>query len=388
MYRRQFYDRAISEDRLLRQNRRGMYSMNLQFFADSGGGGEKTEDATTKRLQDARKEGQVARSQELITAAMLLALFLAIKLFVGFIGNQLLLTFYESYSYIGIYATDLATINIGGAIIQNAMVNILLMLLPVFVFAMVPAIAMNVFQVKWKVTGKPLQPKFNRMNPISGFKKILSKDKLFELIKSIAKIGIIFYLAYTTLKGEVDKLAILYELGLLQAVSLIGNLVIDMGIKISAFYFIMGLADYIYQKLKFKKDMKMSKQEVKDEYKQQEGDPQIKGRIKSKMREASMRRMMQSMPDADVVITNPTHFACAIRYDKEKAAAPVLTAKGADYLAQKIKEAAKEYNVPIVENKPLARMLYYNVDLDSEIPPELYQMTAEVLAYVYQLKNQ
>ncbi len=388
MYRRQFYDRAISEDRLLRQNRRGMYFMNLQFFADSGGGGEKTEDATTKRLQDARKEGQVARSQELITAAMLLALFLAIKLFVGFIGNQLLLTFYESYSYIGIYATDLATINIGGAIIQNAMVNTLLMLLPVFVFAMVPAIAMNVFQVKWKVTGKPLQPKFNRMNPISGFKKIISKDKLFELIKSIAKIGIIFYLAYTTLKGEVDKLAILYELGLLQAVSLIGNLVIDMGIKISAFYFIMGLADYIYQKLKFKKDMKMSKQEVKDEYKQQEGDPQIKGRIKSKMREASMRRMMQSMPDADVVITNPTHFACAIRYDKEKAAAPVLTAKGADYLAQKIKEAAKEYNVPIVENKPLARMLYYNVDLDSEIPPELYQMTAEVLAYVYQLKNQ
>ncbi len=388
MYRKQFYDRAISEDRLLRQNRRGMYSMNLQFFADSGGGGEKTEDATTKRLQDARKEGQVARSQELITAAMLLALFLAIKLFVGFIGNRLLLTFYESYSYIGIYAADLATINIGGAIIQNAMVNILLMLLPVFVFAMVPAIAMNVFQVKWKVTGKPLQPKFNRMNPISGFKKIISKDKLFELIKSIAKIGIIFYLAYTTLKGEVDKLEILYELGLLQAVSLIGNLVIDMGIKISAFYFIMGLADYIYQKLKFKKDMKMSKQEVKDEYKQQEGDPQIKGRIKSKMREASMRRMMQSMPDADVVITNPTHFACAIRYDKEKAAAPVLTAKGADYLAQKIKEAAKEYNVPIVENKPLARMLYYNVDLDSEIPPELYQMTAEVLAYVYQLKNQ
>lgn len=388
MYRKQFCYRAVSGDGLLRWDRRGMHSMDLQFFADGGGGGEKTEDATTKRLQDARKEGQVARSQELITAAMLLALFLAIKLFVGFIGNRLLLGFYESYSYIGIHATDIATVNISGAIIQKAMLNILLMLLPVFAFAMVPAIAVNVFQVKWKVTGKPLQPKFNRLNPVSGFKKIFSKDKLFELIKSVVKIGIIFYLAYSSLKGEVNKLAILYELGLLQAVSLIGNLVIDMGIKISAFYFIMGFADYIYQKLKFKKDMKMSKQEVKDEYKQQEGDPQVKGRIKSKMREASMRRMMQSMPDADVVITNPTHFACAIRYDKEKAAAPVLTAKGADYLAQKIKEAAKEYNVPIVENKPLARMLYYNVDLDSEIPPELYQMTAEVLAYVYQLKNQ
>lgn len=384
----QFIGRTMPEDELPCRTMQGMHLMNLQFFADSGGGGEKTEDATTKRLQDARKEGQVARSQELITAAMLLALFAAVKLFVGFIGNRLMLAFYKSYSYIGIHATDAATVNMGGAMIRDAMFDIMLTLLPVFAFAMVPAIAMNVFQVKWKVTGKPLQPKFNRLSPISGFKKIFSKDKLFELVKSVAKIGIIFYLAYSTLKGEVDKLAILYELGLFQAVSLIGNLVIDMGLKISAFYFIMGFADYIYQRLKFKKDMKMSKQEVKDEYKQQEGDPQIKGRIKSKMREASMRRMMQSMPDADVVITNPTHFACAIRYDKEKAAAPVLIAKGADYLAQKIKDAAKEYNIPIVENKPLARMLYYNVDLDSEIPPELYQMTAEVLAYVYQLKNQ
>ena len=172
-----------------------------------------------------------------------------------------------------------------------------------------------------------------------------------------------------------------------QAVVFVGNFVINLGIKLSVIYLIIGLTDYIYQKLKFKKDLMMSKQEVKDEYKQQEGDPQVKGRIKSKMREVSQRRMMQSLPEADVVITNPTHFACAIKYDKEVSEAPVLIAKGADYLAQKIKEAAKEHNIPIVENKPLARMLYYNVDLDSEIPQELYQMTAEVLAYVYQLKN-
>ena len=131
----------------------------------------------------------------------------------------------------------------------------------------------------------------------------------------------------------------------------------------------------------------MTKQEIKDEYKQQEGDPQIKGKIKSKMREASQRRMMQKLPEADVVITNPTHFACAIKYDKDTAEAPILIAKGADYVAQKIKEVAKEHDIPIVENKPLARMLYYNVDLDKEIPKELYQMTAEVLAYVYKLKN-
>lgn len=383
-----FSCRIISKNRLSCRKIQYAHSMNLQFFANGGGGGEKTEDATAKKLRDARNEGQVAKSQELVTAFMLFALFVAVKLFIGFLGNRLLLEFYKCYVYIGIHGADEATINIGGAMIQGAMIDIMIMLLPIFVFALVPAIAVNVSQVKWKVTKKPLKPKLSRLNPISGFKKIFSIHKLFELVKSVAKIGIIFYLAYSTLKGEVDKLAILYELGLMQAVSLIGNLVINLGIKISAVYILMGFADYIYQKRKFKKDMKMSKQEVKDEYKQQEGDPQIKGRIRSKMREASMKRMMQSMPDADVVITNPTHFACAIRYDKEKAAAPVLTAKGADYLAQKIKEAAKEYNVPIVENKPLARMLYYNVDLDSEIPPELYQMTAEVLAYVYQLKNQ
>ena len=187
--------------------------------------------------------------------------------------------------------------------------------------------------------------------------------------------------------GEIDNLKILYDLELIPAVVYISNFVINMGIKISAVYLLIGLADFIYQKLKFKKEMRMSKQEVKDEYKQQEGDPQVKGRIKQKMRESSMRRMMQKMPEADVVITNPTHFACAIQYDKEKAAAPILIAKGADHLAQKLKDIAKEYNVPIVENKPLARMLYYNVDIDAEIPQELYQMTAEVLAYVYQLKN-
>ena len=270
---------------------------------------------------------------------------------------------------------------------RRAMLDILLMLLPIFAFAIVIAFALNVFQVKWKVTTKPLKPKLNKLNPISGFKKIFSLSKLFELVKSIAKIAVIFGVAYSTIMGELDTMKILYDMELFSAVIYISNFVINMGIKISAVYLLIGFVDYLYQKFKFKKDMKMSKQEVKDEYKQQEGDPQVKGKIKSKMRETSMRRMMQNMPDADVVITNPTHFACAIKYDKEKAAAPVLIAKGADHLAQKLKDIAKEHNVPIVENKPLARMLYYNVDIDAEIPQELYQMTAEVLAYVYQLKN-
>ena len=359
-------------------------SMNLQFFAE---GADKTEEPTAKKLQDARKEGQVARSQELISGAMLFALFLCIKLFGGYIANSFIKVFYRNYGYISTYSVEKPELGNLTSMFGRAMLDILLMTLPVFAFAVVIAFALNIFQVKWKVTSKPLQPKLNRLNPVSGFKKIISTEKLFELLKAVLKIVIIFWVAYSTLMDEIDKLKILYDLELFPAVVYISNFVINMGIKISAVYLLIGFADFIYQKLKFKKDMRMSKQEVKDEYKQQEGDPQVKGKIKSKMRESSMRRMMQKMPEADVVITNPTHFACAIKYDKEKAAAPILLAKGADHLAQKLKDIAKEYDVPIVENKPLARMLYYNVDIDAEIPQELYQMTAEVLAYVYQLKN-
>jgi len=360
-------------------------SMNLQFFADSAA--DKTEEPTAKKLQDARKEGQVAKSQEIISGAMLFGLFIVMKLFGGYMAQGFMKAFYRNYGYISTYAVEYPEMGNLTSMFGRAMLDILLMTLPVFAFALVIAVALNIFQVKWRPTSKPLQPKFNRLNPVSGFKKIFSMEKLFELVKSVAKIIVIFWVAYSELMDEIDILKILYDLDLLSAVVHIADFVINMGLKISAVYLLIGFADFIYQKLKFKKDMRMSKQEVKDEYKQQEGDPQVKGKIKSKMRESSMRRMMQKMPDADVVITNPTHFACAIQYDKEKAAAPVLIAKGADHLAQKLKDIAKVHNVPIVENKPLARMLYYNVDIDAEIPQELYQMTAEVLAYVYQLKN-
>jgi len=361
------------------------FPMRLQFFADEGA--DKTEQATPKKLQDARKEGQVARSQELSTAVMLLAFFVAVKVFVSFIGKRFLGNFKEYYQAIDVYTADEFGSGMAGAFMRDSLVEILVICLPLLCVAVVVAIVVTIAQVKWQVTTKPLQPKFSKFDPIKGFKKIFSKEKLFELIKDVVKIALIFYVAYSDLAEGAETIGLLYDLSLTQAVVYIGDFVISLGIKLSAIYLIVGFADFIYQKLKFKKDLMMSKQEVKDEYKQQEGDPQVKGKIKSKMREVSQRRMMQNLPEADVVITNPTHFACAIKYDKEVSEAPVLIAKGADYLAQKIKDAAKENNIPIVENKPLARMLYYNVDLDSEIPRELYQMTAEVLAYVYKLKN-
>ena len=201
------------------------------------------------------------------------------------------------------------------------------------------------------------------------------------------KVALILYVAYTSIKDHQNELFLVYDIPLLQVVLLVGTIVIDTGLKIALVYIFIGIADFVYQKHKFKEDMKMTKQEVKDEFKNTEGNPEIKGRQRSKMREASQRRMMQSLPSADVVITNPTHYAVAIKYDAQQHSAPVVLAKGEDFLAQRIKEVAKENHVEIVENKPLARMLYANVDVGQEVPPELYQAVAEVLAFVYSLRE-
>lgn len=369
-------------------NERIEYSLKyeLQFFAKEGPGGEKTEDATPKKLEDARKEGQVAKSQELVTAAALAGLFATLQLFIGYIGKNFIYSFNENYSVLSTYSKELFNSSMATAFLSRGIETVIKICIPVYGIAFVIAFVTNVLQVKLKATGKPLQPKFEKINPLKGFKKMFSADKLVELIKSILKITVIGIIVYNTLKDETDTLSILYELGLNSAIMLIGNIVIGLGLKISIVFIVIGAADFLYQKFKFNRDMKMTKQEIKDEFKQTEGDPQIKGRIRQKMREASQRRMMQKLPEADVVITNPTHLACAIKYDKEVSEAPMLIAKGADFLAEKIKGVARENSIPIVENKPLARMLYANVELDAEIPRELYQMTAEVLAYVYSLK--
>ncbi len=376
----------MTEEYIFDINKKNIYlRLNLQLFAE-GGSADKTEEPTAKRLKDARDEGQVAKSQELVTAGMLFALFLSIKFFATFIRDNLMKAFPESYNTMSVYAVENPNSNFIVSLINKAIVRIIITSLPILIFALVAALFVNLIQVKWNPTTKPLQPKADKLNPMTGLKRMFSAEKLFDLIKAIIKIILIFWMAYSAIKDEADKIKILYELELIPAIAYICNFIVDLGFKISGVYLIIGFADFLYHKWKFHNDMKMSKQEVKDEFKQQEGDPQVKGKIKSKMREASQRRMMKKVPDADVVITNPTHFACAIKYDKEKSKAPVLVAKGADYIAQKIKDIAKENRVPIVENKALARMLYFNVDLDAEIPESLYAMTAEVLAYVYSLK--
>lgn len=367
-----------------------MLIYNLQFFAKEGPGGEKTEPATQKKLNDARKEGQVAKSKEIANAFGLLSLFLVLKLYVGYMGNRFMGGFSSVYlqipEYIKMYDGQIPVTNID-KVFRHTVLDMLLIMGPILLVGLAVAFLCDVAQVKWRPTGKPLQPKFSKLNPIKGFKKIISKDSLIELAKSLLKIGLIIYVVYSYLKDKYNMIFLLYDVSLKQAIGLIGKLVTDLGIRVSAIYLSIGFLDFAYQKYKFKEDMKMTKQEVKDEYKDQEGDPQIKGKQKQRMREASQRRMMQQLPEADVVITNPTHYAVAIKYDPEEYEAPMVLAKGEDYLAQKIKDAAKEHHIEIVENKPLARMLYANVEVGELVPPELYQAVAEVLAFVYHLQG-
>lgn len=363
---------------------------NLQFFAPDGEGGEKTEEPTSKKLSDARKEGKVAKSKEIVNGVSLLGFFLALRIFFGFAGVRISDIFRWIYTIMpDIENTkDGLTIQVFIGILRPLLAKTLIILMPFLLIGFAADFVTNLVQVGWKPTLKPLEPKLSKFNPISGFKRIFSKQSIVNLIFAIAKIGLVCFIAYTSIKDQAKTLFLLYDIALNSALSLIFDIIIDTGIKISVVYIFLGLADYAYQRWKFKDDMKMTKQEVKDEYKNTEGDPQIKGKQRQRMMESSQRRMMKNVPQADVVITNPTHIAVAILYDNTKDEAPRVVAKGEDYLAKKIKDLAKESDVPIVENKPLARALYATVDIDETIPPELYQAVAEILAVVYTNRDQ
>ena len=374
----------------LEEKKRLIIEYDLQFFAKEGPGGEKTEEPTGKKLDDARKKGQVAKSREISMAVELLAFFILLRVYVDTIGLR-----FENF-FGTVYQQIPSTIKmVDGqvpksalhAVVSSMLVQTLTIMMPFLIAGVVIALICNILQVGFKVATEPLRPNFGKMNPLQGIQKLFSMQSLFELLKSVAKIVLISYVVYSYFKSEKSSIYLLYDMSLRQGIALMGNLTINMGIRVAAVYMIIALVDFIYQKRKFHTDMMMTKQEVKDEMKESEGDPQIKSKQRQRMREASQRRMMQELPKADVVITNPTHYAVAIQYDQEKYNAPIVLAKGADYLAKKIKEIAKENDVEIVENKPLARMLYANVEIGAVIPPELYKAVAEVLAFVYHLKG-
>lgn len=359
-----------------------LLKINLQLFADSAG--EKTEKATPKKRQDARKEGNIFQSKEINSAATLL---FAVAI-LGIMGNSLYMNMYNMMEFV---FTDFLTRdyaegmgNIKKLMTYSAM-ETLINSLPILAGITVIGLLISYLQVGFLMN--PIKVKFSKLNPLNGFKNMFSIKSLFELVKSFFKIFVISYIVASYLKDEMGNISLFYELTIPQTFAYVAELTYNISIRICIGIFVLAIIDFAFQKYQYEKNLMMSKQEIKEEYKQSEGDPQIKSKIKQKQRELAMRRMMQDVPKADVIITNPTHFAVAVKYDKNKHSAPYVLAKGQDIMAQKIKSIGKENEVPIVENKPLARLLYKNVDINETIPQDLYQAVAEVLAYVYSVKK-
>ena len=359
-----------------------MLKINLRFFA----GDDKTEAPTPKRIKKAREEGQVVKSVELNASISLIVSFVALRSFAPGLIRRIHELSYASFELIT-DRDEIFTAAYMSKYISYMFTQVIIIVLPVALTITGVGLISSFAQVGWSPSGKLLAPKFGRLNPLSGLKRIFSPRAFTELLKSLAKLGIIGFSVYNALLEQKNAIFRLTDMDTLEAAGLIGATVLDMGVSVGTTYLAIGVLDFAYQKFKHMRDIRMTKQEIRDEFKEAEGDPNIKGMIKQRMREASMRRMMSDVKTADAVIANPTHYAVAIRYAPEKDAAPAVVAKGADLLAQRIKEVAREAGVQIVEDKELARALYFSCDVGKLIPPELYESVAEILAYIYRLKN-
>jgi len=349
-----------------------------------GEGGEKTEQGTGKRREDARDEGNVAKSQE-VTAAILLLIGLTILVassghFARVLGNNTRYLLSQSYM--------LAPTNQFGVreLMRNNLQVIIIALLPLLGGVLVTGLGANIMQVGFHFSPKAMQFKTDKLNPLPGMKKFFEVTALFELGKNLLKITLISLLAWMTIRGVMDEIVAMPLLSLPAVVAFGKMLFIKLMAKLMFLMAVIALFDWFFQKHKYEENIKMTKQEIKDENKDLEGDPQIKARIRGLQMEMARKRMLADVPTADVVITNPTHFAVALKY-VPGSAAPMVVAKGQDKLAQIIKKIARKHRVPVIENKPLARGLYRQVEVGNIIPESLFQAVAEVLAYIYRLKK-
>jgi len=346
--------------------------------------GQKTEQPTPRRLQKAREEGQIARSQELNSAFTLLGAFLALAIFL----NRILVSLGDKmYSFITLDQPLNFTAEDVLALMVDNFYFIINLVLPVMLVTASVGLLISFIQVGPRFIPKLLLPKLSKLNPIEGLKRIFSLKSVIELIKSVAKALVIGIIAYLQFKGAWPQLISLSEQGFEPGLLFIVNLLLRIIISIIIFLIVLGIGDYIYQRWEHKRNLMMTKQEVKEEYKEYEGDPQIKSRRRQKQRELSMNRMIKAVEEADVVITNPTQIAVALKFDIEIMETPLVVAKGEGFIAQKIRETAEKHGIEIVENRPLARALNAAVEIGDEIPSELYQAVAEVLAYIYRKQN-
>nr|WP_208414373.1 flagellar biosynthesis protein FlhB [Paenibacillus castaneae] len=345
---------------------------------------EKTEKATPKKKDDARKKGQIARSSDLPGSFIMMFTFMGFLMMGGYYKQHVMNLFdnlFENWLLM-----ELTTGNVM-SLFTDITTELLLILAPIFAVTIIVGILGNVVQFGFLLTGDPLKMKISKLNPIKGFKQIFSAKTIVEFLKSVLKLSIIGVLVFIAISKEWDRILVLTSLPVQQIFSYAAGVTVRLGIEIGAVLAVLALADYFYQRFEHAKSLRMSKQDIKDEYKKSEGDPMIKGRIRERQRKMAMQRMMQEVPKADVIITNPTHFAIALKYDAANMEAPKIIAKGMDHVALRIREVAKENGIITMENKPLARALYERAEIGDVIPPDLFQAVAEVLAYVYKMKG-
>ena len=347
--------------------------------------GEKTEKATSKRKQDERRKGNVFKSTDLVTAFSLLITFYALK----FLGPFILQTAQGLIrQYFTAAATQTAITDADTRIfLIDACRVIALTALPLLVISGLTAVVLTMAQTRMLVTTESLKFKFSHLNPINGIKKMFSLRSFVELVKAGAKIGVLLYIVYKRLIDFLPEFRTFVDMETVEALGVFGDFIMSIVLTAGVVFLLLGVLDYAYQWWEYEKNLRMSKQEIKEEYKHTEGDPLIKGRIRELQRKQAMSRMMQNVPKADVVIRNPNHYAVALRYDPDRDRAPMVLAKGADLVALRIVSVAEAHKVTTLENKPLARGLFEAVELGREIPENFYQPVAEVLAFVYSLKE-
>jgi flagellar biosynthetic protein FlhB len=338
--------------------------------------GEKTEEPTPHKLREAEKKGQVSKSKDLTSAILMLVAFHMLKFSGVYMWSQMTDIMEKSFNEKTV-----------GHLLHETLFTLIKTMAPMFTANVITAIVVESLQTGFVMSFEPLAPKLDKLNPIEGFKKFFSLKQYVELFKSVIKMIVVVWLIISVIKDEFQMVVISQQLTLWQMMQFVGDLMIKIVTRLGIFYFIIGILDFFYQKYEYIKGLKMSKKEIKDEYKRLEGDPLIKQRQREAQRQMAQGRQMGAVPAADVVVTNPVHLAIAIVYKANRMKAPKVIAKGERLIAEEIKRIAKEHQVPLVENKPLAQSLFKLTDIGKEVPPDYYKAVAEILAFVYNLKK-
>ena len=357
--------------------------LDLQLFAN-GDGEDKTEEPTPHRQREARKRGQVMKSMEVNAAANMLAMVLLFAVIWRYCLNGFI-------SILNCYLRELPGMEVDilslDYLFRFALEHFLLLVVPFLMVALVVGVASNIMQVGFLVSSEAIQPQMNRINPVEGFKRIFSVRALFELVKSLLKISIIGLVSYSYLRSRLPEMLELLgqESGVFAMV--MKEILQGLALRVALVFLFLALMDFLYQRHEFKKTLRMTRREVKEEYKHLEGDPHLRARLREKQRAITLQRGLSRVPEATVVITNPTEIAIALRYEEKTDPAPLVVAKGAAKMARRIKELAGENDIPIIHDPPVARMLFYQVEVGEEIPADLYQAVAEILALVYRLQE-